>query len=97
MSHTAPRPEPTFRKRVAVLFVSQLLTMLGLLTLTGGLPWSARADGEPAAAPRAPIVMTVGNGYVVTRRDWQPPAAAGADVAPSALLPLTASSAAPPR
>ena len=72
MSHRAPRPAPTFRKRVAVLFVSQLLTMLGLLTLTGGLPWSAPAAGEPAAAPRTPIVMTVGSGYMVENRDWQP-------------------------
>jgi hypothetical protein len=75
MSRIVVRSSPTRLERAAILFGCHLLTLAGLLawTLVSPSPTPPAGGAAVAVSPARASVMTVGNGYVVERRDWQPP------------------------
>jgi len=75
MSRSVVRSSPTRLERAAILFGCHLLTLAGLLAWTLGSPSPAPPAVSAAivVSPSRASVMTVGNGYVVQQRDWQPP------------------------
>jgi hypothetical protein len=81
MSRIVVRSGPTRLERAAILFGCHLLTLAGLLAWTlvspspgGAVVAVSAGSAAVAVSPARASVMTVGNGYVVERRDWQPPA-----------------------
>ena len=78
---------PTRAQRFVILTMSHLLTLLGLVAWTLGVPVPAMTTPAPVALSRQVPLVTVGSGYVVRGSDWQAQGPAGLTLATPAPAP----------